>query len=320
MSLSNNISSESISQLDGLSSQVSAIGNLPSGFDKALFADFALSQISKLVDIEKLLRKLIEKILSDLDICELMSSLPLNEIQAKLTTLIKLRDEAVNLLIRVLRTISNILSITTIISTLVNIFNTILNLIPLIAAAIPMAVPPGIGLPAGIPVIFSKIIGVMNDFLSALGFILNLINSTLVFLAKKINKLINILKAITLDLFQCAEKLAIQQTAQSDPRAINYPNVPQDVADSVQNNFNSLVGELSPIPEISLGIQPITYKGFTFDIKVKKTVEGVPQNYAIALDVRNIPVLEGQPSFASDTNVLIQELKLTIDRQNLSGF
>jgi hypothetical protein len=320
VSLSTNISNESISQLDGLSSQVSVISNLPSGFNKALFTDFALSQISKLVDIEKLLRKLIEKILEDLDICELMGSLPLDEIQAKLTTLIKLRDEAVNLLIKVLRTISNILSITTIISTLVNIFTLILNLIPVIAAAIPMAVPPGIGLPAGIPVIFSKIIGVMNDFLSVLGFILNLINNTLSFIAKKISKLINILKAITLDLFQCAEKLAIAKTAQSDPRAINYPNVSQEVINSIQNNFNSLVGELSPIPEISLGIQPITYKGFTFDIKIKKTVEGTPQNYAIALDSRNIPVLEGQPSFASDTNVLIQELKLIIDRQNLSGF
>ena len=65
MSLSTNISNESISQLDGLSSQVSVISNLPSGFNKALFTDFALSQISKLVDIEKLLRKLIEKILED---------------------------------------------------------------------------------------------------------------------------------------------------------------------------------------------------------------------------------------------------------------
>jgi hypothetical protein len=325
VSLSTNISNESISQLDGLSSQVSVISNLPSGFNKALFTDFALSQISKLVDIEKLLRKLIEKILEDLDICELMGSLPLDEIQAKLTTLIKLRDEAVNLLIKVLRTISNILSITTIISTLVNIFTLILNLIPIIAAAIPMAVPPGIGLPAGIPVIFSKIIGVMNDFLSVLGFILNLINNTLSFIAKKINKLINILKAITLDLFQCAEKLAIAKTAQSDPRASSYSPqtisiAPQDLQQKILYNFNSLVGELSPIPEISLGIQPVTYKGFTFDIKIKKTVEGTPQNYAIALDSRNIPVLEGQPSFASDTNVLIQELKLIIDRQNLSGF
>ena len=36
--------------------------------------------------------------------------------------------------------------------------------------------------------------------------------------------------------------------------------------------------------------------------------------------MRKIIVLEGKPSFASDSNVLINELKLIIDQQNLSGF
>ena len=81
-----------------------------------------------------------------------------------------------------------------------------------------------------------------------------------------------------------------------------------------------MIGDLSSIPDIDLGIQRDSYKGFTFDIKVKKTVEGVPQNFAIALDVRGIQILEGLPSFASSTDVLIQELKLIIDRNNLSGF
>jgi hypothetical protein len=101
-----------------------------------------------------------------------------------------------------------------------------------------MSVPPGIGLPAGIPVIFSKIYELMKDFLSALGFILNLINDTLRFIAEKLSKLIDILKSITLDLFQCAEKLAIAQTAQTDPRAAAYPNVPEDVEQEIQDNFN----------------------------------------------------------------------------------
>lgn len=325
MAISDNISNISLSQLDGLSSQVDGIRNLPVNFNKSLFTDFAISQVTKLVDIEKLIRKLIERILKDLDICELMNSLPLDQIQSVLDTLIRLRDEAVNLLVKVLRVISSILSITTIISTLVNVFTVIIELIPIISAAIPMSVPPGIGLPAGIPVIFSKIYELMKDFLSALGFILNLINDTLRFIAEKLAKLIGILKSITTDLFQCAEKLAIAQTTQIDPRASSYSPqtisaAPQDLQQKVTDNFNNLIGDLTPIPEIDLGIQPESYKGFTFDIKVKKTVEGTPQNYAIALDVRGIQVLESLPSFASDTNVLIQELKLIIDRNNLSGF
>jgi hypothetical protein len=325
MALSDNISKINIEQLDGLSSQVDTIKNLPVNFDKSLFADFAISQVKKLVNVEDLIRKLIERILKDLDICELMNSLPLDKVQSILKTLIKLRDEAINLLVKVLRVITSILSITTIISTLVTVFTTIVELIPIISAAIPMSFPPGIGLPAGIPVIFSKIYEMMLKFIKALGFILNLINDTLKTIAEKLSKFIDILKSITLDLFQCAEKLAIAQTAQTDPRASAYSPqtisvAPQDLQQKITDNFNDLIGELTPIPEINLGIQPESYKGFTFDIKVKKTVEGTPQNYAIALDVRGIQVLESLPSFASDTNVLIQELKLIIDRNNLSGF
>jgi len=313
MALSDNISKINIEQLDGLSSQVDTIKNLPVNFDKSLFADFAISQVKKLVNVEDLIRKLIERILKDLDICELINSLPLDKVQSILKTLIKLRDEAINLLVKVLRVITSILSITTIISTLVTVFTTIVELIPIIAAAIPMSVPPGIGLPAGIPVIFSKIYEMMLKFIKALGFILNLINDTLKTIAEKLSKFIDILKSITLDLFQCAEKLALAQARQEKPNATIKDQITKD-------KFNDLIGEITPIPEIDLGVQKESYKGFTFDIKVKKTVEGTPQNYAIALDVRNIQVLESLPSFASDTNVLINELKLTIDRNNLSGF
>lgn len=313
MALSDNISKINIEQLDGLSSQVDTIKNLPVNFDKSLFADFAISQVKKLVNVEDLIRKLIERILKDLDICELMNSLPLDKVQSILKTLIKLRDEAINLLVKVLRVITSILSITTIISTLVTVFTTIVELIPIISAAIPMSFPPGIGLPAGIPVIFSKIYEMMLKFIKALGFILNLINDTLKTIAEKLSKFIDILKSITLDLFQCAEKLALAQARQEKPNATTENQITKD-------KFNDLIGEISPIPEIDLGVQKESYKGFTFDIKVKKTVEGTPQNYAIALDVRGIQVLESLPSFASDTNVLIQELKLTIDRNNLSGF
>jgi hypothetical protein len=313
MALSDNISKINIEQLDGLSSQVDTIKNLPVNFDKSLFADFAISQVKKLVNVEDLIRKLIERILKDLDICELMNSLPLDKVQSILKTLIKLRDEAINLLVKVLRVITSILSITTIISTLVTVFTTIVELIPIISAAIPMSFPPGIGLPAGIPVIFSKIYEMMLKFIKALGFILNLINDTLKTIAEKLSKFIDILKSITLDLFQCAEKLALAQARQEKPNATIKDQITKD-------KFNDLIGEITPIPEIDLGIQPESYKGFTFDIKSKKTVEGTPQNYAIALDVRGTQVLESLPSFASDTNVLIQELKLTIDRNRLSGF
>lgn len=313
------------SQLDSLMSTVDSIKNLPSNFDKAAFTDFAVSQILKLVDIEKLIRKIIERILKDLDICELINSLPLEEVEKILKFLIDLKNKAIELLAKVLTIITSILSVTSIISILLNLFTKLIDLLPIIALAIPTSFPPGVGVSVGLIINFDDILEAIKDNLKKYSHILNIINSVLVFIAGNLALIINILKAINLDLFQCAEKLAIAQTAQTDPRASSYSPqtilaAPQELQQKVTDNFNNLIGELAPIPEINLGIQPELYKGFTFDIKVKKTVEGTPQNYAIALDVRGIQVLESLPSFASDTNVLIQELKLIIDKNNLSGF
>ena len=294
-------------QLDSLMSTVDSVKQLSSSFDKSLFTDFSVSQIIKLVDIEKLIRKIIERILAELDICELMNSLPLDKVEEVLKFLIDLKNKAVELLVKVLTVITSIISITSILNVLLNVFTTLVNLIPTIALAIPSAVPPGIGVPVGVAVSFNTILDKINGFLNDIRYILSLINSTLTFIAEKLSLIINILNAINLDLFQCAEKLV---TARAE----------QENREPTQEDFNNLVGNLSPIPDIDLGIQPDSYKGFTFDIKIKKTVEGVPQNFAVTLDVRRIQVLEGLPSFASSTDVLIEELKLTIDRNNLSGF
>lgn len=305
-------------QLDSLMSNVDSVKQLATGFsassvDTSLFADFAVSQILKLVNIEKFIRKIIERILKDLDICELINSLPLAEVEEIIKVLIDLKNKAIELLVKILRTITNILTVTSILQILIKVFNTVINLLPQIALAIPSSVPPGVGVPVGVGVNFSKTLEKMKWYLLGAECILTIINKTLSFIAEKLSPAIDILKAINWDLFQCAEKLALAQARQEKPNATIKDQITQD-------KFNDLIGEITPIPEIDLGVQKESYKGFTFDIKAKKTVEGTPQNYAIALDVRGIQVLESLPSFASDTNVLINELKLTIDRNNLSGF
>ena len=146
-------------------------------------------------------------------------------------------------------------------------------------------------------------------------------------MADELGGIIELIIYYTEDIFRCLQRCVQEELSQENPLFATYPNIRTGDAalntqlkQQFQDKFNETVGDVSQIPEIDLGIQSETYKGFTFDIKVKKTVEGTPQNYAIALDVRGIQVLESLPSFASDTNVLIQELKLTIDRNNLSGF
>jgi hypothetical protein len=176
------------------------------------------------------------------------------------------------------------------------------------------------------PTLFDIIYKVWK-FITAIEEVLELVNGALTYVADELGGIIELIMYYTEDIFNCLQRCVKEELSQENPLFATYPNIRTGDAalnaqlkQQFQDKFNEAVGDISQIPEIDLGIQPESYKGFTFDIKAKKTVEGTPQNYAIALDVRGIQVLESLPSFASDTDVLIDELKLTIDRNNLSGF
>lgn len=62
------------------------------------------------------------------------------------------------------------------------------------------------------------------------------------------------------------------------------------------------------------------FRGFTFEIKFDpKSNNKYPKRFAQAVDVRGIPVLKSDSSFASDPQVLIDQLKFIIESQNLRG-
>lgn len=323
---------EELNNLKNLKGQISSISSLPTGIISAPFSGLIVSQLKNLLGLEDLIRGLIRKILQNLDICELLNQLPLEEVEKTIKKIISLRNDVIDFINQILQIISSLLSITSIIQTLITVFKLILDLIPIITLAIPSAVPPGIGLPVGLGVTFSSLLAMAKNFITSVESILNVLNTGLIFLSEQLSKIIDILSSITIDLFQCVDKLNETQLNQDNNflilkekirKSSNQEDIIQlnnQLNNIINENFNRLIGTLSPIPNVNLGIQSEEYKGFTFSIKTKNTIEGTPQQYAVALDVRKIQVLEGRPSFASDTKVLIQELKTIIDRQNLSGF
>jgi hypothetical protein len=63
-----------------------------------------------------------------------------------------------------------------------------------------------------------------------------------------------------------------------------------------------------------------TYKGFTFEIKYDGLNQTpYPKRFAQALDKKKVVRLKSESSFASDPNILVEELKFIIDIQNLKG-
>lgn len=310
----------SIEQIANIKKQIDQINKLKNSVPKNLFSGTNKSAKKILLKIYKLLKKLVIEVLKNLPICELIGQIPLDQVKQVAKYSVKLRNEIISLLTKILNIVTSILSITSILEVLLNVFNTIINLIPIITAAIPSAVA-GVGIPVGVGVNFSSLLSKMKEFVDNITEILGLINDNIRFIAGKLGDLLSTIINITQDMFACLEKIAFLEAAQENPRVYTHIAGTDIVIDNlIQNKFNDLIGEISPIPNIDLGIKEESYKGFTFDIKVKKTLKGVQQNYAVALDMRKIIVLEGKPSFASDSNVLINELKLIIDQQNLSGF
>tara|TARA_R110001592_G_scaffold68311_1_gene209416 strand:- start:14371 stop:16128 length:1758 start_codon:yes stop_codon:yes gene_type:complete len=100
--------------------------------------------------------------------------------------------------------------------------------------------------------------------------------------------------------------------------AIQNCSEQQDIPmEEINDELNQLVSEDSASTQ---GPDFTTYKGFTFEIKtdpLNKT--GYTKRFAQALNIQSIPVLKSDSSFASNPQVLIDQLKFIIDSQDLKA-
>ena len=121
---------------------------------------------------------------------------------------------------------------------------------------------------------------------------LSLITSTFVFIAgilALINKLMTLLDIL---IRLCSEKLGIPYQS------------------------TNIVIAASP----NLAPKTQTYKGFIFEIQLNtQQTTPYPKRYAVAKDKFNVIQLKSQESYTPNPDILIEELKFIIDRDNLSG-
>jgi hypothetical protein len=178
-------------------------------------------------------------------------------------------------------------------SNVINIFTTIIN----IASALPTA-PYQI---ATIGIIASRIIAKFNPVLLSLSILLQIsqttLNGFLASIAYERSRLLPLNNAL---------EQAIQQNL-----------TPEETRDLI-STINSGLG-----PVVDDGGNSVVYNGFTFSIleedDPKFVVAGNKRRYAVALDRSGFTVVQSTPSFTLDPNVLIEELKLEIDKRNLEA-
>ena len=177
----------------------------------------------------------------------------------------------------------------------VNIFNTII----IIASALPTA-PYQI---ATIGIIASRIIAKFSPVVISLEVLLKISQTTLD----------SFLVSIA---YERSRLLPLNDVLD---QAISQDLTPEEVRDLIATSaFNTGLG-----PVVGEGGGLVTYSGFTFSIleeeDPKFVVAGNKRRYAVALDRSGFIVLQSTPSFTLDPNVLIEELKLEIDKRNLEA-
>jgi len=160
---------------------------------------------------------------------------------------------------------------------------TLLKVLPL-----PTAIP---GVTAGSLVTLSDIFSTLKEILNKFKSIAGGFNFLENFTISILNKVNNELKKLDVLIEKCAKESGIE-----------YEVINEELnQDLTEEGFG-------------------TYKGFTFEIKYDGLNQTpYPKRFAQALDKRKVVRLKSESSFASDPNVLVEELKFIIDTQNLKG-
>lgn len=155
----------------------------------------------------------------------------------------------------------------------------------LATAAIPLPLPPGV--PIAVSELKTQLnkaqvtISILTITLASFGVILGLIL-----------KLLNSLDQL------------IQQCAQDQ-------NIPFE---TINNELNLLVNQSTGVSNSTVIAADNTYKGFALEIELDETnTTQYKKRYAQALNIQGVPVLRTESSFASDPQVLIDQLKFIID-------
>jgi hypothetical protein len=168
------------------------------------------------------------------------------------------------------------------ISVYINIFSVIVSIIS--AIPFPTSVPPGIGIPVSLIIKFVKILDKANRILLSLSALLPIILTIL-------DKAISILEDLKAQLLNINGELS---------------------STDANTKYNGGFGT----------VDDMGYKGFKFAIREDNSFGGVSvgpykRHYAVAIDTNNVDVLKSEYSFTLDTNDLIDQLKLVIDREKL---
>jgi hypothetical protein len=149
---------------------------------------------------------------------------------------------------------------------------------------------------------------VLKRRLEVAGIVVNILTVTAAVIGATLGIIIELLRSLDFLIQDCSEQI--------DPET-GEPTIPFIQINDELNTFVDSTGQLDDSVN-PLTSKPLPYKGFTFEIKQDTSQNfQYPKRYAIARNIQGIQVLRSESSFASSPEILIEELKFVIDRDNL---
>jgi len=234
----------------------------------------------------------------------ILAKLPINEIKDKVNCPNKAKLlELINKRNRLARQINNIYKTITTISKTLSITNTAINAIQAGITVIQALPYPATGIPPiGLPPLTTGIIEItgatvdrLTEELKKARVAINILTITLASLGVFLGVILNLLNILDQLIQQCSED----------------KNLPFE---TINNELNLLVNQSTGVSNSAVIAVDNTYKGFTLEIKLDETnTTQYKKRYAQALNRQGVPVLKTESSFASDPQVLIDQLKFIID-------
>ena len=202
----------------------------------------------------------------------------------KILELIKKRNKVINQINKLYKTVSTL-------STLVTTFD--LVSVALKAGVIGISIIP-FPMPPAIPFAITK----LEELLKRFGVIINTLTLTLASFGAALGYILNLTNSLDALLQICSQDL----------------NKDENIFVAINDELNLLINDSTGIDNKVLLDKPQVYKGFTLELILDPYNPIIyPKRFAQALTRNGVPVLKTDSSFASEPQVLLDQLKFLID-------
>jgi hypothetical protein len=246
----------------------------------------------------------------------------------ELVKIINQRNQLVKILTQLKKQVTQIDKTTNPLKTLVITLTTATKLLKL--APLPVAFgSPAIALPLGTIVTAGNTLNKLDTKIGGFASLILTFNAIVKYILKTIDEILAQLKILDALVEKCAAENATAETAaaaaaatvanQASNNGAPAPSINTANANLILNNLlnaeeSTLINNLQSPNKNDTN----TYKGFVLEVLLDdKNDTRFPKRYAVAKTPGGVVVLRGESSFSSSVDVLLDEIKFIIDRDNL---